>query len=100
MRGPGRLGIRPQVSREDFRLPPGLYDYQKHAINKGMFRDTQERGQAVFREYSPPFGGIVGRHMHQDAVRDRRCATGPRWEQARLMGSGVVLIRGLLSRRG
>ena len=32
-----------------------------------MFRDTQERGQAVFRTYAPPYGGIVGRYTPQDA---------------------------------
>ena len=48
-------------------LYSGLYDYEKHAVNKGMFRDTQERGQGVFRQYGPPFGGIVGKHMPQDA---------------------------------
>ena len=48
-------------------LYSGCYDYEKHAVNKGMFRDTQERGQAVFRVYAPPYGGIVGKHMPQDA---------------------------------
>jgi len=48
-------------------LYSGLYDYERHAANKGLFRDTQERGQAVFRTYSPSFGGIVGKYMPQDA---------------------------------
>jgi len=48
-------------------LYSGLYDYEKHAVNKGMFRDAQPRGQAVFRVYAPPYGGIVGKYMPQDA---------------------------------
>ena len=48
-------------------LYSGCYDYEKHAVNKGMFRDTQQRGQAVFRTYCPPYGGIVGKYMPQDA---------------------------------
>lgn len=59
------------LTEQDWRaianaLYSGCYDYDKHAVNKGMFRDTQPRGQAVFRVYAPPYGGIVGKHMPQD----------------------------------
>ena len=48
-------------------LYSGCYDYEEHAVNKGMFRDTQGKGQAVFRTYCPPYGELTGKYMPQDA---------------------------------
>ena len=74
MSGVGRIiRHRPDLlAKEDLRaiantLYSGTYDYAKHVVFKGLFRDPQPPGAAVYRHANPRYGQYIGRHMPDKA---------------------------------